>query len=224
MTLAFLILPAAFYFAVAVAMRLDIGQRHLLPVYPFLYVLAGSLALEWKRFRRPARIVTAILLLLWIAVSSQFVFFPFNHQPWQKVAPHYLSYFNELAGGPANGYKELVDSNLDWGQDLRALKPWLDQHQITNPIYLCYFGTADPRYYGILHYNLPGGYAFEPSEGFDSLKPGGIIAISATSLQGVYISPDVWDVWRQILNHSIPVGRVGDSIFIYQFLGFDGKK
>ncbi len=219
----FLILPAGFYFAVAVVLRLDIGQRHLLPVYPFLYVLAGSLASEWKRFRRPARIVAAAAVLFWIVIGCQIVFFPQNHRLWQKVAPHYLSYFNELAGGPGNGYQALVDSNLDWGQDLRSLKPWLDQNKITGPIYLCYFGTADPRYYGILHYNLPGGYLFEPQQGFDVLRPGGIIAISATSLQGVYLSRDDWNAWKQILKHSVLVGRVGYSMFIYQFLGFDGK-
>jgi len=55
-----------------------------------------------------------------VAVSGQIVFFPARGLQWQTVAPHYLAYFNELAGGPANGFKELADSNLDWGQDLRT--------------------------------------------------------------------------------------------------------
>jgi len=222
-SLAFLILPAGFYFGVAVVLRLDIGQRHLLPIYPLGYVLAGSLALEWKRFNRPVRLVSGGLVGLWIMLASQFVFFPVNHRWWQTVAPYYLAYFNELAGGPVNGYKELVDSNLDWGQDLQSLKYWLDRNKITEPIYLCYFGMADPRYYGILHHNLPGGYLFEPQEGFDVLKPGGLIAISATSLQGVYVAPEIREVWRQILEHSVPVDRIGNSIFIYQFKGFTAK-
>jgi hypothetical protein len=222
-SLPFLIAAAGLYFAVAVSSHLNIGQRHLLPIYPFLYVLAGSLALEWARFQRPARTVTAALVLLWIAVSSQIVFFPLNHRMWQKVAPHYLAYFNELAGGPGNGYKKLVDSNLDWGQDLRSLKLWLDERKITGPIYLCYFGMADPRYYGILHFNLPGGCSFEPQQHFDVLKPGGLIAISATNLQGVYLSQTDRDAWRRILEHSVPVDTIGYSIFIYKFLGFDSE-
>ena len=220
-SLPFLIAPAGLYFAVAIGSHINIGQRHLLPIYPFLYVLAGSLAPEWTRFRRPARIITAVATLLAIAVSSQIVFSPLNHQKWQRVAPHYLAYFNELAGGPGKGYTELVDSNLDWGQDLKELKHWLEASNLTEPMYLCYFGTADPRYHGILHYNLPGGYRFEPQQGFDTLKPGGLIAISATNLQGVYLSLADRETWRQILDHSVPVGTVGYSIFLYRFTGFD---
>jgi hypothetical protein len=221
--LPFLIAPAGFYFAMAVSSHLDIGQRHLLPIYPFLYVLAGSMAVGWARWPRVARTVTATLVLFWIVLGSQIVFYPLNHRPWQKVAPYYLAYFNELAGGPGNGYKELVDSNLDWGQDLKSLKLWLDGKKITGPIYLCYFGMADPRASGILHYNLPGGYPFEPPQSFNILKPGGIIAISATNLQGVYLSPEHRAVWKRILEHCALVDTVGNSIFIYQFLGFDGK-
>jgi len=220
---AFLILPVGLYFAVAVGSHINIGQRHLLPVYPFLYVLAGCLAFEWARFRRRARIAAAATVLLAIVVSSQIVFYPLNHRKWQKVAPHYLAYFNELAGGPGNGCKELVDSNLDWGQDLKNLKRWLDAHGIEEPVGLCYFGAADPRFYQILHYNLPGGCQFEPRQGVEALKPGELIAISATNLQGVYLSAAVRAAWTQIIEHSVPVGTVGYSIFIYQFIGFDGQ-
>jgi len=220
-SLPFLIAPAGLYFAVAIGSHINIGQRHLLPIYPFLYVLAGSLAPGWARLRRPVRILSASVTLLAIAVSSQIVFSPLNHQKWQRVAPNYLAYFNELAGGPGNGYTELVDSNLDWGQGLKELKRWLEEKKIADPVYLCYFGTADPRYHGILHHNLPGGYQFEPQQGFDVLKPGGLIAISATSLQGVYLSVANRKIWREVLEHSVPVGTIGYSIFLYQFVGFD---
>jgi hypothetical protein len=82
---------------------------------------------------------------------------------------------------------------------------------------------ADPRYYGILHFNLPGGCSFEPQQHFDVLKPGGLIAISATNLQGVYLSQTDRDAWRRILEHSVPVDTIGYSIFIYKFLGFDSE-
>ena len=77
----------------------------------------------------------------------------------------YLAYFNELAGGPRNGYRSLVDSNLDWGQDLRNLKRWLREREIEEPINLCYFGMADPRFYQIRHVKMPGGYELEPPFG-----------------------------------------------------------
>jgi hypothetical protein len=219
----FLLVPAGLYFLVAMSSHLNLGVRHLLPIYPFLYVLAGGLVLELDRWRRTTRIVALLVMVGAIAVSSRIVFIPANGLKWQTVAPHYLAYFNELAGGPANGFKELADSNLDWGQDLKNLKLWLVAHDIKDPIYLSYFGTADPRYYQILHYNLPGGYQFEPQQGFDVLKPGGLIVISATNLQGVYFSPAARNAWRQILEHSVLVDTVGYSIFIYKFLGFDGK-
>ena len=178
---------------------------------------------NWIAGGGPTRIVALLVMVGAIAVSSRIVFFPAHGLKWQTVAPHYLAYFNELAGGPANGFKELADSNLDWGQDLKNLKLWLVAHDIKDPIYLCYFGMADPRFYQIAHYNMPGGCLFEPQSGFDVLKPGGLIAISATNLQGVYLSPAEQDAWRQILEHSVLVDTVGYSIFIYKFPGFDGK-
>ena len=219
----FLLVPAGLYFLVAMTSHLNLGIRHLLPVYPLLYVLAGGLIPEVERWRRPVRIVILLAIIGMIAVSSRVVFFPAAGSKWQRVAPHYLAYFNEIAGGPANGFKELVDSNLDWGQDLKNLKLWLDAHDIKTAVYLCYFGMADPQYYGILHYNLPGGCLLEPQQGFDVLPPGGLIAISATKLQGVYLQPADLANWRYVLEHSVLVDTVGYSIFVYKFLGYDGK-
>ncbi len=222
-TIPFLLAPVALYFAVAISSHLNLGLRHLLPIYPFLYVLAGSLALEWVRLSRRIRGAAAILIMLAIALSSRLVFFPLNHQWWQPVAPHYLAYFNELAGGPGNGYKELVDSNLDWGQDLKSLKAWLAARHITDPIYLSYFGTADPRFYGIRHYNLPGGYPYEPKQDFGVLQKGGLIAISANNLQGVSLTPKDRQAWANVLEHSEFVDTVGYSIFIFRFSGFENN-
>jgi len=109
---------------------------------------------------------------------------------WQIIEssllrPDYLTYFNQLAGGPKNGYKHLVDSSLDWGQDLPALKTWLDQHpnqSATGRLYLAYFGTALPRYYGIEATGLP----FDSSaDKLPAFEPG-TYCISATTLQHVY--------------------------------------
>ncbi|MGO8838991.1 MAG: ArnT family glycosyltransferase [Limisphaerales bacterium] len=219
----FLVGPAGLYFLAATLSHLNLGIRHLLPIYPFLYVLAGGLVLELDRWRRTTRVVALLVTVGAIAVSSRIVFFPAGGSKWQRVSPHYLAYFNELAGGPANGFKELADSNLDWGQDLKNLKLWLVAHDIKDPVYLCYFGMADPRFYRIAHYNLPDGCRFEPHQGFEVLKPGGLIAISATNLQGVYLSEADRDAWRQILEHSVPVDMVGYSIFIYKYVGVNGK-
>jgi hypothetical protein len=100
---AFLIVPALFLAAYfSLLFRLDIGLRYLLPVFPFLFVFAGRVAAA--RWGRAGKAVLGALGL-WLAAASG------------SVHPHYLVYFNELAGGPANGWRWLIDSNLDWGQD-----------------------------------------------------------------------------------------------------------
>jgi hypothetical protein len=103
------------------------------------------------------------------------------------------------------------------------LKRWLEAHDVKEPVCLCYFGMADPRYYQIAYYNLPGGYWFEPEQGFERLRPGGLLVISATSLQGVYFSPAYRQALPQVLQHCRLVEVIGYSIFVYQFEGFDTK-
>jgi Dolichyl-phosphate-mannose-protein mannosyltransferase len=231
--LLFILIPIGIYLFISIAAHLNIGHRHILLIYPLLYLLCGTLAAEWQRLPRTWRHLSAILVVGAVVTSSQFVFSPLGHP--QKVAPHFLAYFNEFAGGPRQGYRALVDSNLDWGQDLTGLKSWIDQNQIGEPIWLSYFGMADPRYYGIRHFNVPrvlGGYPFE-SSAYDELeaqgKPGDAaqkfvgdlqagqyIAVSATNFSGVYLGQPVHDLWQQIFNHSTFVDQIGYSIFIYR--------
>jgi len=109
---------------------------------------------------------------------------------WQIIEssllrPDYLSYFNQVAGGSKAGYKHLVDSSLDWGQDLPILKNWLDHHfdaSASTRLYLAYFGTALPRSYGIEATPLP---VDSSTQKLSPLEPG-IYCISATTLQQVY--------------------------------------
>ncbi len=101
----YLLIPAVTVFALASYARVNIGIRHILPVYPFLFVWASGVASSRSK-RLPAFL---LLLLGWYVVSSVVIF------------PHYLAYFNEAVGGPRNGYKHLIDSNLDWGQDDKLL-------------------------------------------------------------------------------------------------------
>ena len=102
----FLWLPVAVYLALTLTRGLNIGHRHLLPIYPFLFVAAGRATLV--RGWRPLS-VAVVAAAVWYAVSVA------------RVHPHYLAYFNEAAGGPAHGYRLLADLNLDWGQDLKRL-------------------------------------------------------------------------------------------------------
>ncbi len=108
-----------------------------------MFILAGAAAL-WFKQKGPAVLVAkglTVLAVLVLIVQSLLI--------W----PHYLAYFNPIAGGPRNGYRHLIDSSLDWGQDLPGLKKWLEDHKDDpgwlGEVYLSYFGTGDPQYYGI---------------------------------------------------------------------------
>jgi len=161
------------YFGLAVMYNLNIGFRHILPVYPAVYVLAGGLGTVWCANRKWTKIAIG-LLLAWLVVDSV------------SIYPDYLAYFSPVAGGPAQGYRHLVDSSVDWGMDLPGLKRWLDRHNPGNrePVFLAYFGTGDPDYYGIKSHRLPGRPDWRKFEAY-TLTPG-IYAISATLFENIY--------------------------------------
>ena len=151
--------------------HLNIGHRHLLPIYPAIFVACGACA-----YFLHARLIMSIFagaMLCWQITESAL------------LRPNYLAYFNQIAGGPKNGYKHLVDSSLDWGQELPALRHWLSQHPnqfSSGRLYLAYFGTALPQWYGIEARLLP----FDRSApALIPLEPG-TYCISATTLQQVY--------------------------------------
>ena len=151
--------------------HLNIGHRHILPLYPVLFITAGWLA-RGLDVRRPLALGYVGVLLLWHAGES-----------W-RARPHYLAYFNQLVGGSSNGWRHLVDSSLDWGQDLPGLKTWLDANAHGEKVFLSYFGTGDARYEGIVATALPTIPNPDPRKGY-VLAPG-IYAVSATMLQHVY--------------------------------------
>ena len=204
--------PIVIYFLMISVSGWNIGHRHLLPIYPFLFILAGALV-PWAQ--RQSTLVKGglVALVCWYALASA----------W--IAPHYLAYFNELVGGPDQGYHYLVDSNLDWGQDLKGLKQYMDQHGIPR-VWLSYFGQADPRYYGITYDYLPSYDIFHPQNVRPQVwlldrapPPHGTVAISATLLQGAYLpfsDPAKANGYFEEYRRMTPTAKVGYSIFIYQ--------
>lgn len=160
------------YWAFSITSHLNIGHRHILPTYPVLFIAAGALG-AWLAAKRTA--LSAVLILL---VGGQAL-------EATVIAPHFLAYFNSLGGGPENGHRHLVDSSLDWGQDLPGLKAWLDKNAGSAPIYLSYFGTGEPDYYGIRARRLPFVNGFKIPQPYVPLEAG-TYAISATMLEHVY--------------------------------------
>ena len=117
------------------------------------------------------------------------------------------------AGRPTAG-GVLVDSNLDWGQDLKRLAAWMRQNGITR-VKLSYFGSADPSYYGIDAEALPGYTAPHAPRVTREIRPGDIVAVSATNLQGVYLEPEDRALMAR-LRALEPIGRAGWSIRVYR--------
>ncbi len=165
----------AVYGGFSLTSHLNIGHRHILPLYPVLFILAGGLAAPGllAGARRP--------VLIALLVAGQLL-------AHAGVAPHYLAFFNTLAGGPANGRRLLTDSSLDWGQDLPGLARWLRENNAgaaAQPVFLSYFGAGEPKYYGIKVVALPYLNGFKLAHPW--YEPGaGVYCISATMLSQVY--------------------------------------
>ncbi len=195
-------MPVAVYLALTSTRGLQIGHRHLLPLAPFVFVAAGEAAAALATSRARAARAAVVVLAGWYALGTL------------RTHPHHLAYFNEIAGGPANGYRHLVDSNLDWGQDLKRLADWW-RGAGKPPLKLSYFGSADPAYYGIEAQALPGYSAPHPARVTREIARGDLLAVSATNLQGVYLDPEDRPLMDRI-RAMAPVARVGCSILVYR--------
>src|SRR3989304_1695816 len=179
-TVIFLIVPVMLLFFVSTRQHINIGLRHILPIYPLIYVLIGGLININISRKRLAGIILSFAMI-WSVWSSV------------NIYPYYLAYFNEFIGGPKNGYKYLVDSNLDWGQDLPGLKQYMDRNSIKK-IKLSYFGFSDPVYYGINYEYLPSHSIPEPHIERYYIPVEGYFAISAAIMNAIYIH--IMPLWK----------------------------
>ncbi len=202
---------------------LNIGYRHLAVIIPLIYILTTDQIKKWWwgvknnvnnqsifslliNFNQIKKIgiktVFILILIIWYILEALI------------ISPHFIAYFNEFVGGAKNGYKYVVDSNLDWGQDLKRLAKFVEQNNI-NKIKVDYFGGGSPAY-----------YLQEKFEPWQSAKgqpePNSWLAVSLTFLQnaqgkpvpGFYINPEDSYSW---LKNKKPTARIGYSIFVYQF-------
>lgn len=202
----FLVVPVIFYLIVALTVGMNIGVRHILVVYVFLYVLIGGAS--WALVRRSRKWAYVVGVLLFMHVASSLLAFP-----------NYLAYANEAWGGPSQTYKYLTDSNADWGQQLKSVKQYLDQRGVKE-CWFVYFaaGVAEPDYYGIpcrplptvntLWLNLP----IEVPRSIDAP-----VLISASNLSSVEFGPGPLDPYGQFKLLK-PTAVIDHGVFV-----FDGK-
>jgi len=202
----FLVVPTIFYLLVAMTVGMNIGVRHILVLYVFLYVLIGGASSSLIQGSRKWAYAVAVFLLVHAASSAM-------------AFPNYIPYANEFWGGPSQTHKYLTDSNSDWGQQLKSVKKYLYQRG-TQECWFLYFaeGVAEPSYYGIpckplptistLWLNLP----IEVPASID-----GPVLISASNLSGVEFGPGALDPYGQFKLLK-PTAVIDRGVFV-----FDGK-
>jgi hypothetical protein len=197
----FLLLPAAVYFLAAMRSGFNIGVRHILPVYPFLILLAAFAAWSLAQHGRIRRYAVALLLVFHCLSSA-------------RAFPNPLPYSNEIWGGPANTYKYLTDSNVDWGQQLKSTKKFLDERGIKD-CWFDYLGrgiVVDPGYYGISCRPLQ--ERIGPPVGEIPRHISGTVLISATELSGTLWGPGELNPYVQF-QRLRPDAIIDDGILVF---------
>ncbi|OGZ57422.1 MAG: hypothetical protein A2827_00970 [Candidatus Spechtbacteria bacterium RIFCSPHIGHO2_01_FULL_43_30] len=206
-----MLLFVSFYWVISINTNLNIGIRHILPSFPFIYILIAGQLKRWLNSARIAEAKTPILLLenlptsVFSTTGKTFLIASLvmmNAATFVMAYPHYLSYFNIFSGGSDNAYKYVVDSNLDWGQDLKRLAQFVEENNI-NQIKVDYFGGGNVKYYlgdKAILWNSNNG------------ETTGWIAVSATYYQTSRAYAGFSYKW---LDKYEPVKKIGHSIFVY---------
>ena len=185
-------------------------SRYALPSLPFACVFAASgWAYLWQRSK-----LAAAGLIVWTGLACLLAY------------PHYICYYNEYVGGSKNGYRHMIDSNTDWGQDLIRLRDWQSRHPEAACIGLAYYGRFDPAVVGV-QYTLPPRLGqTERRNGLDAPsdppRPGWY-AVSVTLLQGqAWAVPDGRGRWVNVSRDDFsyfrglaPVETIGNTIHVF---------
>jgi len=216
------------YWAYSIKSPLNIGVRHILPTLPFMYIVSTQILKNWTRhnfeitsgffrnlfmaiyttLKTSIKMSVIIILIAWYIIEAFIAY------------PHFISYFNEFAGGKFNGYKYVTDSNYDWGQDLKRLGTFIKEQKI-NKIAVNYFGGGD------IYYHLGENHAVDwySSKGNPKYEGINYIAISINNLQNVLgnpgpgfeIKPEDKYTWlTKIKDPYNPDYKIGTTIFVYK--------
>ena len=215
---AIIFLPMIFFAIVTSVKAHDVSVRYIIPAYPFLILWAGGLvelvqnakiknqndSVKIKNLSADWRISKFyILLFTFLTLSIWYIFGTI------KIYPDYLAYFNELVGGPKNGYKYLDDSNIEWGQDLKRLAKYQKSNPETKIIYS--WRNQDLNYFGLKNFLIAdsSGWWREP-KGWYAINTFLLIRMQLLSQQMNDPSLNWLDLYK-------PVDRIGYSFFIYEF-------
>lgn len=205
----YLWLPALVWVVVHSVLALDLGVRYMLPVYPLLFVLAGGLVPELARLtttspggRRIARSgALAVPVVMALAQVSSAL----------SAHPDYLPFFNRLARGGVGEHHLpwLDDSNLDWGQDLARLQPWLEGKGL-GEVRLLYYGAGIPEAYGVVRSRVT------RSDWWQAPRPGTYVISASFLIRGLY-DADQAGVGTDWLRRYEPSDILGGTLYLYRF-------
>ena len=191
------------YAVVSIRSPLNIGIRHLMPILPLIYILsAASLKNSNPKYNR----LIAAGVLVWLGIETA------------VVAPNYISYFNEMGGGTKYGYERVVDSNYDWGQDLKRLATFAEDNDI-DKIAVDYFGEREGLKYYMGEDRVEYWWSARGNPKDEGIK---WLALSVNTLQlakgslneGFVREPQNEYSWLD--DPYKPYAKAGNSIFIYK--------
>jgi len=201
----FLTVPPALYLAVAMSSHMNIGVRHVLPIYAFLGVLIGGVAVALVNRQRRWMYVIGVLILFQMVTSL-------------RAFPTYIPYVNEAWGGPKNAWWLLSDSNSDWAQQLKATKQYLDARGVKD-CWFVYFGAGviDTDYYGVPCKLLPTPDAQWIGEKFYDTPAviDGMVLISAANLSGFEFGPGELNPYEQFKTIK-PTAVIQNGIYVFE--------
>ena len=214
---AFLWLPVLITLAITCLWKVNIGLRHLLPIYPFLYLAAGRVAAPAGG--PPGAAGAAGASVGRLANGALIACLVWNFFAAWRIAPDYLAYFNEIIGGPRNGHLWLLDSNLDWGQSSKALRRFMMRENV-NILYCAFSGNSDPWYDGVGYQYVPGSGNLDNAKGRSARVPDGtrpeLLAVSAMVLHSVHFTDHSLYDW---LKARPAVAMPGYSYLVYDITG-----
>jgi hypothetical protein len=193
-----------FFLLVSISSMLNLGIRHILPIYPFCMVIAAAAAASLAMRSMTHRVAVGALLALTI-VSSLHSY------------PDFLAYSNEAAGGPSHTWRLVADSNDDWGQGLKWTKAYIDRH----PAQDCWFGyfnfMVNPAYYGIHCKPLPSTMAFLMGAPVPPVPPtiSGTVYLSTMETSGLTSGPGQLNPYAIFANRK-PDAEIGDVMLVYR--------
>ena len=189
------LIPIAFFLGAAMANKINIGLRHILPIYPFLFLLAGlpGAAIANMKASIFKKTLAAVLLILWMFLAGRTL----------QTAPDYLAYFNEFVGRSDQGSKLVADSNLNWGQDNKRLAEFVLEKKIP----AIKVGNEAMNAEVFDYYKIP----WKTLESTDLVNPApGFYALGIGYYNEQQKDPKSWFKGKQ------PLYRVGKTFYVFE--------